>query len=195
MRAVARPRLTDDQARLVETHAWIVWMVLKRQRVGEYRRDDAYQDGQVGLIYAAQGWDPGRGLAFSTYAVVFVAGEIIRGSCRFDGINQRRAQLAGERYRPPGALDDQVAVALLDPSAGPEHVALQRALLEDVTAAMADWAETPLDRTILLELATPSERSWLSRDAAVARRHGTNRETVRKRRLWFQARLAARAAA
>ncbi len=38
--------------------------------------DDLYQAGCVGLIKAADGFDPGRGLRFSTYAVPLILGEI-----------------------------------------------------------------------------------------------------------------------
>lgn len=40
--------------------------------------DDLYQAGCVGLIKAADGFEPARGLAFSTYAVPVILGEIRR---------------------------------------------------------------------------------------------------------------------
>ncbi len=38
--------------------------------------DDLFQAGCVGLIKAADGFDPGRGLCFSTYAVPLILGEM-----------------------------------------------------------------------------------------------------------------------
>ena len=47
-----------------------------RGRGVEY--DDLFQAGCVGLIKAADGFDPSRGFAFSTYAVPVILGEIRR---------------------------------------------------------------------------------------------------------------------
>ena len=76
--------------------------------------DDLYQAGCVGLIKAADGFDPGRGLCFSTYAVPLILGEI-RHLFREGGalkvsrslrslslqVARLREQLAGELGREP----------------------------------------------------------------------------------------------
>lgn len=68
--------------------------------------DDLYQAGCVGLIKAADGFDPSRGLQFSTYAVPAIFGEIKRlfrdgGSVKVGrGVKQlaMRAGAAREEY-------------------------------------------------------------------------------------------------
>ena len=76
--------------------------------------DDLYQAGCVGLIKAADGFDPGRGLCFSTYAVPLILGEV-RHLFRQGGavkvsrslralslqVARLREQLAGEWGREP----------------------------------------------------------------------------------------------
>lgn len=76
--------------------------------------DDLYQAGCVGLIKAADGFDPGRGLCFSTYAVPLILGEI-RHLFREGGavkvsrslrslslqVTRLREQMAGEWGREP----------------------------------------------------------------------------------------------
>lgn len=76
--------------------------------------DDLYQAGCVGLIKAVDGFDPGRGLCFSTYAVPLILGEI-RHLFREGGavkvsrslrtlslqVSRLREQMAGELGREP----------------------------------------------------------------------------------------------
>lgn len=66
-----RERLIEDNLGLV--HACARKFI---DRGAEY--DDLFQAGCVGLIKAADGFDEGRGFAFSTYAVPAILGEIKR---------------------------------------------------------------------------------------------------------------------
>ena len=64
----------------------LVHLPLARRLALRYNRaphsaDDLVQVASVGLIKAADRWDPGRGLAFSTYAVPTILGEL-RHYCR-----------------------------------------------------------------------------------------------------------------
>ena len=94
--------------------------------------EDLFQAGCVGLVKAAEHFDPGRGVRFSTYAVPVILGEI-RGLFRAGGAVRisrgmrdlaRQAQaeadrLRGETGRAPSV--DQVAKGL---GVTPEKAAL-----------------------------------------------------------------------
>ena len=54
----------------------LVHLCAKRFAAKGIDYDDLYQAGCVGLIKAADGFDPQRGLCFSTYAVPLILGEI-----------------------------------------------------------------------------------------------------------------------
>jgi RNA polymerase sigma-B factor len=91
--AAERARRQRNDQRLVERHrrgengardALIErYMPLARSLALRYRRaseplDDLIQVASVGLVKAVDRWDPGRGLAFSSYAVPTILGEIRR---------------------------------------------------------------------------------------------------------------------
>jgi RNA polymerase sigma-B factor len=112
--------------------------------------DDLVQVASMGLIKAADRWDPGRGLAFSTYAVPTVLGEL-RHYCRdFTWA-----------IRPPRGLQDLcVAIARAREQV---HDAIGR---EPTIDALAER----LDRTpdeIIAALAAEQARTLESLDAAV----------------------------
>ena len=59
------------------------WMPLARQLAGHYRvRDESYEDlhqvASLGLLKAIDGYDPARGIAFTSYAVPTILGEVRR---------------------------------------------------------------------------------------------------------------------
>ncbi len=94
--------------------------------------DDLVAAGILGLVEAADRFDPNRGVRFITYAVHWVRREILR-ACR-DGDGQvnvpPRARRCGVRLPPVVRLDDDrdsfgeyVAKLLEDHSAGPESLA------------------------------------------------------------------------
>jgi RNA polymerase sporulation-specific sigma factor len=62
---------------LPEEHLGLVRKVIRRFG-GRADLEDLYQVGCVGLVKASQRFDPGRGVAFSTYAVPLIIGEIRR---------------------------------------------------------------------------------------------------------------------
>lgn len=90
--------------------------------------DDLFQAGCVGLIKAADGFEPERGLQFSTYAVPLILGEIRRLFREGGAVKVGRAlkelslravrareQLAADRGREPTV--EEVAAALhIDPA-------------------------------------------------------------------------------
>ncbi len=68
--------LTREQ--FIESNLPLVHSLCKRFVGRGIEYDDLYQAGCVGLIKAADGFDEGRGLCFSTYAVPVILGEIRR---------------------------------------------------------------------------------------------------------------------
>jgi len=58
----------DSLNRLMATHENLVHAVVRRQILGHLSFAEALQAGRIGLWHAILGYDPQRGLAFSTYA-------------------------------------------------------------------------------------------------------------------------------
>ena len=71
--------------RLVEENAGLIWSVARRYFGRGVEPDDLYQLGCVGFLKAIEGFDPGYGTQFSTYAVPKISGEI-RRFLRDDGV-------------------------------------------------------------------------------------------------------------
>ena len=69
---------TDKRDALVTENMGLVYMVLKRFQGRGYEKEDLFQIGVIGLIKAIDRFDLERDLAFSTYAVPMIMGEIKR---------------------------------------------------------------------------------------------------------------------
>ena len=63
---------------LVENNINLVWSVVKRFSFKGHDMDDLFQTGCVGLVKAADRFDPTKGFQFSTYAVSLITGEILQ---------------------------------------------------------------------------------------------------------------------
>ncbi|MBQ3861942.1 MAG: sigma-70 family RNA polymerase sigma factor [Clostridia bacterium] len=66
------------EARLTELNLGLVTSVAMRFRGRGAENEDLIQIGSIGLLKAIRSFDPGRGFAFSTYAVPLIIGEIRR---------------------------------------------------------------------------------------------------------------------
>lgn len=75
-----RCRAGDASAReqLIRRHLRLVYHVAGRFRSTEVEFEELVQIGSIGLVKAVDGFDPDRGLQFSTYAVPAITGEILR---------------------------------------------------------------------------------------------------------------------
>jgi RNA polymerase sporulation-specific sigma factor len=69
---------TSNRDKFIENNLPLVHSLCKRFIGRGIEYDDLYQAGCIGLIKAADGFDEGRGLCFSTYAVPVILGEIRR---------------------------------------------------------------------------------------------------------------------
>lgn len=63
---------------LITENAGLIWSVVRRFTGRGTESDDLYQLGCLGFLKAVEGFDPGYGTQFSTYAVPKIAGEIRR---------------------------------------------------------------------------------------------------------------------
>lgn len=63
---------------LVAENSGLIWSVVRRFFGRGTEADDLYQLGCMGFLKAVEGFDPGYGTQFSTYAVPKIAGEIRR---------------------------------------------------------------------------------------------------------------------
>ncbi len=68
----------ENREKLIEESLGLVHACANKFRGRGTEYDDLFQAGCVGLIKAADGFDPSRGFAFSTYAVPVILGEIKR---------------------------------------------------------------------------------------------------------------------
>ncbi|MBQ2774470.1 MAG: sigma-70 family RNA polymerase sigma factor [Clostridia bacterium] len=68
----------DERNALVEQNIGLVHSCANKFRSRGVEYDDLFQAGCVGLIKAAENFDPDRGFSFSTYAVPVILGEIKR---------------------------------------------------------------------------------------------------------------------
>ena len=84
---------------VVEENLGLVYMVLRRFSGKNYDMEELFQVGCIGLLKAAERFDAGRNLAFSTYAVPLIIGEI-RRFLRDDGrIHVSRQFISRSRSR------------------------------------------------------------------------------------------------
>lgn len=75
---ISLPQISLERDNLITNNLGLVHACANKFRGRGVEYDDLYQAGCVGLIKAADNFDPDRGFAFSTYAVPVILGEIRR---------------------------------------------------------------------------------------------------------------------
>ncbi len=91
----------DAIAHLMEANGGLVRGLAARFRGRGTEYEDLVQIGNIGMLKAIRSFDPGRGTAFSTYAVPLIIGEI-RRHLRDDGlikVSRRQKQLGASILR------------------------------------------------------------------------------------------------
>lgn len=96
--------------RLIVENLGLVHACANRFRGRGIEYDDLYGAGCIGLVKAANGFDPTRGFAFSTYAVPAILGEIRR--LFRDGGTVKVGRAARERARRLLSLRDELSESL-----------------------------------------------------------------------------------
>ncbi len=124
------------EERLVSENSRLIWSVVRRYVGRGVEQDDLYQLGCIGFLKAIQGFDPGFGTQFSTYAVPKIAGEM-RRFLRDDGtvkvsrtLRERASRVAQARIELSAQLGGEPTVSELA-----AHLELE---VEDI--AMAETA-------------------------------------------------------
>jgi RNA polymerase sigma factor (sigma-70 family) len=73
---------------LLREHNGLVWLMVSQQWSGKAYYADLFQEGRIGLWQAILHFDPGRGVAFSSYACVVIRRQIwaaVRHSIKAEG--------------------------------------------------------------------------------------------------------------
>lgn len=139
--------------RLVRQNLRLVYREVVRYRGSWLDLADLVQEGCIGLIEAAERFDPERGVRFSTYAVPWIRQAVDRAVQRHQRvvrIPRRVAAKAGDDpgelpradLLPPASLDvvmageERLADCLPDPTADPERDAIHAVLIASLAEAL-----------------------------------------------------------
>jgi len=110
-----------DREQLILDHVPLLKHVVGRMAVDlptSVDRDDLIGFGMIGLVQAADAWEPGRGLQFSTFAYAKIRGAVLDELRRSDFLPRGRREKVRALERTVAALEQQTG---LPPS--PEHIA------------------------------------------------------------------------
>lgn len=102
--------IQEERNSLVENNLGLVHSCANRFRGRGADYDDLFQAGCVGLIKAADNFDPERGFSFSTYAVPVILGEIKR--IFRDGGAVKIGRALKEKSRHAAKIKEKLSVSL-----------------------------------------------------------------------------------
>lgn len=146
------PQLDPTREALILEHVPLLKHIVGRMHLdvpGGLDRDDLYGIGMLGLVAAADAWEPDRGLQFSTFAYTKIRGAILDELRKSDFLPRGRREklreldavvqrLEHERGAPPSPEDlaEELGVA-------PEEV--DQVLLSAASASLVSLEEGPSD--------------------------------------------------
>lgn len=144
----------DDGAcqQVLEENQGLIWSVVRRYCGRGVEMDDLYQLGCLGFVKAVQGFDPGFGTQFSTYAVPKIAGEIRRflrddGPVKVSrGMKERAGLIRTAQVRLEERLGREPTLSQLAEETGlePEEVAAAQLSAEPVLSLQGETGESGL---------------------------------------------------
>ena len=144
----------DDGAcqQVLEENQGLIWSVVRRYGGRGVEMDDLYQLGCLGFVKAVQGFDPGFGTQFSTYAVPKIAGEIRRflrddGPLKVSrGMKERAGLIRTAQVRLEERLGREPTLSQLAEETGlePEEVAAAQLSAEPVLSLQGETGESGL---------------------------------------------------
>lgn len=144
----------DDGAcqQVLEENQGLIWSVVRRYCGRGVEMDDLYQLGCLGFVKAVQGFDPGFGTQFSTYAVPKIAGEIRRflrddGPVKVSrGMKERAGLIRTAQVRLEERLGRDPTLSQLAEETGlePEEVAAAQLSAEPVLSLQGETGESGL---------------------------------------------------
>lgn len=103
-------RIKSERDELIENNLGLVHACVNRFKGRGVEYDDLFQAGCVGLIKAADNFDPQRGFSFSTYAVPVILGEIKR--IFRDGGTVKVGRAMKEKSRAAVKRRDEISLSL-----------------------------------------------------------------------------------
>lgn len=148
--------------RLLEQHAGLIPLIVRRQWPGRADYADLIQEGRIGLWLAILHFDPGRGFAFSSYA-----GKAIRNRVW----NAVKQAAKAEGWLEAQRAGDSLAAML----ARWQQEQLRQTLQEELSCL-------PESLRQVIELAFGLDGQSAMNLAAIGRQLGLTRERVRQRR-------------
>lgn len=139
-----------DRDKLILDHVPLLKHLVGRMSFdlpGSVERDDIFGWGMVGLIQAADSWEPGRGLKFSTYAYTKIRGAILDELRRADFLPRGRREKVRELDRTIAELEQRGGIA---PSpeelAGALGVSLEE--VDEILLSAKSAGHTSLEREV-----------------------------------------------
>ncbi len=139
-----------DREKLILDHVPLLKHLVGRMAFdlpGSIERDDLFGYGMLGLIQAADSWEPGRGLKFSTYAFPKIRGAILDELRRADFLPRGRREKVRELDRAAAELEQRSGVAP-SPEELAAHLGLSLDEVDEILLSAKSAGHASLDEDV-----------------------------------------------